>query len=690
MQSSPVYYVPDPIHPLMATIAAPACALGDRDGQIRPQGVQGLYVSDMRVLHGAVVTVDGKEPICLDGVPAGPNTTRFHGVVLRVGEPSPDPKVRVYRTRTVHADGMDEELVISSTSATPVEATVALRLGADLTSLAAARAGRTGQPLQMRADGTVLVTWARGGLTVTLSAPGARFDTATGTASWQVRLRNGDQIMLRWLVRVSDQATAFVAPRTPADWSSPAVASPDPRLGRLLGRALDDLDAMRLADAAVPEDVFVAAGVPWFLTLFGRDSLWTARMLLPLGTGLAETTLRTLAARQGTHVDIGSCEEPGKIMHEVRREEARPWPKAPRQAGPAIYYGTVDATMLWISLLADAWRWGMPDETVLGFLPYLQNALGWIADYGDQTGSGFISYVDRTGQGLANQGWKDSGDSVRFRDGTIASPPIALCEVQAYAHRAALDAAALLEAFDEKPARADQWREYAARLSDRFRDRFWVDGPLGAHPALALDRAGRPVDSLTSNIGHLLGTGLLTAAEESQVARLLGDPALAGGYGLRTMSTVDAAFDPMSYHCGSIWPHDTAIALLGLSSMGDEPNARAAVASFASGLLTAAEAFDYRLPELYCGDDRAETPMPLPHPAACRPQAWAAAAPVALLQAVLGLSADAPRGVVTASPVVTGPLSVSGLRVAGKPLAVRVDVEGRAELDSPVAPGVAG
>src|SRR5262245_11282350 len=157
MQSSPVYYVPDPIHPLMATIAAPACVLGDRDGQIRPQGVQGLYVSDMRVLHGAVVTVDGKEPISLDGVPVGPNTTRFHGVVLRVGEPSPDPKVRVDRTRTVHADGMDEELVISSTSATPVEATVALRLGADLTTLAAARAGRSAPPVEMSADGTVLV-----------------------------------------------------------------------------------------------------------------------------------------------------------------------------------------------------------------------------------------------------------------------------------------------------------------------------------------------------------------------------------------------------------------------------------------------------------------------------------------------------------------------------------------------------
>jgi glycogen debranching enzyme len=219
----------------------------------------------------------------------------------------------------------------------------------------------------------------------------------------------------------------------------------------------------------------------------------------------------------------------------------------------------------------------------------------------------------------------------------MATPPIALCEVQGYAHRAALDAADLLDAFGLPDA--DRWRAYAGRLAARFRARFWVDSPLGPHPALALDADGRPVDSLTSNIGHLLGTGMLSGAEESAVARLLGSPALAGGYGLRTMSTLDAAYDPMSYHCGAIWPHDTAIALLGLAAMPGDPDARTAAASLIDGLLIAGEAFDYRLPELYAGDDRADRPRPLPHPAACRPQAWSAAAAIAVWEATRRLAA---------------------------------------------------
>jgi glycogen debranching enzyme len=179
---------------------------------------------------------------------------------------------------------------------------------------------------------------------------------------------------------------------------------------------------------------------------------------------------------------------------------------------------------------------------------------------------------------------------------------------------------------------ADRCREYAAAMSARFRERFWVDGPIGPHPAMALDRDGRPADALTSNIGHLLGTGLLTAEEETTVARRLGDPALSGGYGLRTMSDLDAGFDPMSYHCGSIWPHDTAITLFGLASMPQTDEIRATATTLMDGLLAAAEAFDYRLPELFSGDARTETRRPLPHPAACRPQAWSAAAAISLLQ----------------------------------------------------------
>ena len=266
---------------------------------------------------------------------------------------------------------------------------------------------------------------------------------------------------------------------------------------------------------------------------------------------------------------------------------------------------------------------------------------------------------------------------MRFRDGRQAEPPIALAEVQGYAYQAALHGAALLDAYD-RPG-GQRWRAYAADLAERFRVRYWVDGPLGAYPALALDRDKRPVDALTSNIGHLLGTGLLSAKEEATVADVLASPAMAGGYGLRTMSAHDGAFSPLSYHCGSVWVHDTAIVVAGLGRAGFG----AAAATLVDGLLAAAETFDYRLPELYGGDARATVSRPLPYPAACRPQAWSAAASVAVLQAALGLYPDVPGQRVRLRPLVGAPLgavSARGLVVAGRPVDVAVDATGTATV----------
>jgi len=413
--------------------------------------------------------------------------------------------------------------------------------------------------------------------------------------------------------------------------------------------------------------------VPWYLTLFGRDSLWTARMMLPLGTELAEGTLRTLARRQGMKVDKRTGEAPGKIMHELRRGLF----VLGESELPAAYYGTIDATLLWINLLHDAWRWGMPEDRVAGLLPALEAALGWLAEYADPDGDGFVEYIDEDGRGLANQGWKDSGDAMRFHDGSQAEPPIALAEVQGYAFEAARNGAALLDAFG-RPG-ATRWRDYAAAMAERFRDRFWVDGPHGRHPALALDAAKRPVDSLTSNIGHLLGTGMLTDAETEAIAALLVSPAMAGGYGLRTMSARDKAFNPLSYHCGSIWTHDTAIVVDALARAGRGRES----ALLARSLLDAAELFDYRLPELYSGDDRAVTPRPVPYPAACRPQAWSAAAAVCLVRAALGVEPDVPGGRVTFRPLPDapfGPLTVRGLRIAGSAVDVTVRADGGIEV----------
>ena len=341
---------------------------------------------------------------------------------------------------------------------------------------------------------------------------------------------------------------------------------------------------------------------------------------------------------------------------------------------PPVYYGTVDATPLWVCLLHDAWKWGMAADEVEALLAPMQRCLAWLSERGCGP-NGFVSYIDESGQGLANQGWKDSWDAVQFRDGRIAAAPLALCEVQGYAYEAALAGARLLDAFGQSGA--DRWREFASGLQDRFRARFWVEDSQGAYPAIALDQDGRAVDSLTSNIGHLLGTGLLSQDESELVARRLLGRELNSGFGLRTLATSSAGFNPLSYHCGSVWAHDTAIAIAGLART---PGATAgsALVSLADGLLSAAEGFRYRLPELYGGHTRGELTVPLPYPASCHPQAWAAASSIAVLAALLGIRPDAPSGTVALSPAATGavPRRVSGLRIGGAEVGVYIGREG--------------
>jgi glycogen debranching enzyme len=676
--------VPAPIHDLTATVAAPASVLADADGQIRAVGAQGLFLGDTRVLSRARLSVDATEPHGLSRFHDGPGRTRFVGFLSGMGDPIGDPTVRVDRVRQVRPDGLDEEIRLRSTASTPVRGLVTVDLACDLATLEAVKLARPGPGLAARrdvdADGRAVLVWADATMVVTVVAPDADPSVDPERIAWRVDLPPGGDLTLRWSVTCVEPDPVVVAATAPVEWVRPEVEGRWPGLARLLARSLDDLAGLRLAEPVDPTSAFIAAGVPWFLTLFGRDSLWAARMLLPLGTDLAETTLRVLARRQGSVVNPVSGEQPGKIMHELRRVDVRLGPAGP---SPAPYYGTVDATLLWISLLAEAWRWGLSETAVVAFLPNLRAALSWLERYADPNGDGFVEYLDRSGRGLANQGWKDSGAAIRFHDGTLARPPIALCEVQGYAHRAAFDAATLLDAVAGSSGEAESWRGYAATLSARFRERFWVRGRLGDHPALALDGRGRPVDSLTSNIGHLLGTGILDDAEEAQVAELLGTDAMCGGYGLRTMSTADRGYAPLSYHCGSVWPHDTAIALAGLSTAAGRgvPTAEPTALRLVTELLDAAEAFDHRLPELYGGDPRTPGGRPVPHPGACRPQGWSAAAAVVILAAALGLAVDVPAGRVAVRPLTgLGPLAVRGLRIGGAPVAVEVDGDGQVDV----------
>jgi glycogen debranching enzyme len=664
------------LHELVGVAVAPTFALSGPDGQIRPDGAQGLFHADARALSQAVLDVDGYEPEPIGHTPQGPGAAWFVSLPRRLGDPGPDPTVRIDRHRRIAPGRMHERIEIASNASAPVTATVTLTLACDFAPMDLVKAGAAGAAHEAVSDRPGELAWQAGSVRIVATAEGARAEPGrVARFECPVTVPPGGRVRLGWEVTVEDPEAVVVSPARPVEWSRPQAAAADNRLVRLLQQSLDDLESLRLAEASAPQDAFLGAGVPWYLTLFGRDSIWAARMMLPLGTDLAASTLRVLARRQGHRTDPVSGEAPGKIMHELRRDDF-----VLAHDGlpvPAAYYGTVDATPLWVNLLHDAWRWGLADSEVAALLPHLQAALTWLGEHADVDGDGFLEYADTSGHGLSNQGWKDSGDAVRFRDGSQAAPPIALVEVQGYAYEAARNAAALLEAFGLPGA--ERWRDYAEAMAERFRARFWVDGPDGGYPALALDAAKRPVDALTSNIGHLLGTGLLTEQESARVAELLASPAMAGGYGLRTMSAEDGGFNPLSYHCGSVWAHDTAIAVAGLARSGFG----AAAARLADGLLAAGESFGFRLPELHAGDGRDVFSRPLPYPAACRPQAWSAAAAVALVHAVVGLHPDVPNGRVLLRPLAGAPLgavSVRGLKVAGADVTVTVDQDGGARV----------
>ncbi|MGN6302764.1 MAG: glycogen debranching N-terminal domain-containing protein [Angustibacter sp.] len=668
------------LHDLVTCFRAPTAVLSSADGQIRAHGAQGALHADVRVLSEAVLRVDGTLPEHLSTTPGRRSgDAHFTGVVRSMGAPGPDPTAVVERWRQVRPGAVEERLVLVNGADGEVTARVELDLAADHAGIDAVKAGRPVAEARLLRDGDDVRGWSGADVEVELAAGDAEvLVLADGSAdgvvrvrlAWHVRLGARSRRELTWALRAHDHDAAVVAAPDRASWSTPTVAADDPRLGALLARSLSDLDGLRMVVAEHPDHVFTAAGSPWFFTLFGRDSLWAARMLLPLGTDLAGGTLRTLAAHQGRVSDHSTGEEPGKIPHELRRGHST----HDESYLPPLYYGTVDATPLWVVLLHDAWRWGLPDAEVRALLPALRAALTWVVEHGDTDGDGFLEYVDHSGQGLANQGWKDSGDAIRFADGTLAEGPVALCEVQGYAYEAAMSGAALLEAFGEPGAAT--LRTWAGALAQRFRERFWVGEGADRRPALALDGSKRPVDSVTSNIGHLLGTGILDDDESALVARRLGRADLRSGYGLRTMSEQDGGYWPLSYHCGSVWPHDTAIVVHGLLRDGHRDLASALVRD----LLAASEHFDARLPELFGGRGAGDGLAPQPYPASCRPQAWSAAASVVMLQAVLGLTADVPGGGVQVQPCGSAPVGavrVDGLRVGDREVSVHVDREGR-------------
>jgi glycogen debranching enzyme len=673
------------LHDAVVTLHAPSLVISRADGQVS-EGADGFYHGDRRALSQLTVAA---ESITLAPVAQGlrgADGADFRAVLRGLGEATPDPAVTLHRRRATAAGRFEDRLEIANAGSRQVRFRLTVTAGSDLAGMDQVKSGHAPEqmPPQVVDGEAVGLSWTGDGFTARLVSEPAPdvLDVPAGQLSYDVELDPGTV----WSVTLTCAAAyedGDQFPPPPADrvpWSVPVLRSADRRLDGWLEQSLADLDRLRLADPQSEgdrSDQFLAAGAPWFLTLFGRDALWAARMLLPLGTDLAAGTLRTLARRQGTRTDPATEEQPGKILHEVRRDTLH----IPGQLTlPPVYYGTVDATPLWITLLHDAWRWGLDPAQVEELLPHAESALAWMRDQAAADSDGFLRYIDHSGEGLSNQGWKDSDDSIRYRDGSRAHAPIALCEVQAYAYEAACGGAALLRAFG-RPG-AEDWEAWAEQLAARFRDRFWVSDEHGPYPAVALDGDGKPVDSVTSGFGHLLGTGLLNAEESALLAARIAAPDLDAGHGLRTLSSDAVGFNPYGYHVGSIWPHDTAIAVHGLIRAGFWE----AAASLAAGLLSASTVFEARLPELFAGHGAEGSRLPAPYPASCRPQAWAATSSVLVLQAALGLKADVPGGRITVNPTFApkyAPLTITGLQVGGGQLDITLAADGSVKVTAP-------
>jgi glycogen debranching enzyme len=412
-----------------------------------------------------------------------------------------------------------------------------------------------------------------------------------------------------WLERAPDLVT---------DWDD---------LHHLYRRSLVDLAALRFYPDIIPGASIPAAGLPWFMALFGRDSLITSYQALPFVPELAETTLRVLAARQGKAVDRYREEEPGKILHELRFGELTVFGERPHSP----YYGTYDATPLFVILLDEVERWTGNSELARELEGPARAALTWLDEYGDRDGDGYVEYERNTESGLENQCWKDSWNSILHADGSISTTPRAICEIQGYVYDAKVRCARLAREVWGDAVLASRLELEAAALRERFNRDFWVADR--SFFALALDGDKRQVDSLTSNIGHLLWSGIVNDDKASDLAEHLMSENLFSGWGVRTMALSEGGYNPIEYHNGTVWPHDNALIAAGLARYGYRKEAT----WIAAALIEAAGFFRYRLPEVFAGYERERTKVPVEYPTASSPQAWAAGTPLLLLRVLLGL-----------------------------------------------------
>ncbi len=595
---------------------------------------------------------------------------------LRVGEQSVAPgDVSLLRSRVV-LDSVYEQLTLTNYSRHSLQLELSLHVEADFADLFEVRGfprGRSGELMEPQTDTEGLLLRYKGGDEVTRStrigyspfpdsidtqAPSSTDTASTATSPssnfaaigarllWRLNLAPAEArtIELCYTASTGEPPEHQVKGHAPAlervsasyaRWQADAtsVQTDNEDFNRLLERSALDLRALT---HAYPTGRLPVAGIPWYAVPFGRDSIITALQTLSFQPDLAVGTLRFLAAHQGKHDDPWRDEDPGRIMHELRFGELA----GTRQVPHTPYYGSVDSTPLFVMLFAQTLRWTGDRQLYEELMPAVLRALEWIDTHGDLDNDRYIEFRSRSERGIANQGWKDSGDSLLYHDGAHVEPPIALVEAQAYVHAAKVWLAEVARAMGDSQLAATL-ESQASALRRRFNDDFWLED--SEYYTQALDSEKRPVPDITSNPGHALIGGIVPPQRAARVVARLLAPDMAGGWGVRTRASSDSNYNPMSYHNGSVWPHDNSLIAWGMAQSGHRDEAN----EIASQLLAAARHFRlFRLPELYCGWGRGEIPLdrPADYPVSCSPQAWAAGTPYLLLQSILGLEADALHG----------------------------------------------
>jgi glycogen debranching enzyme len=620
----------------------------------------GIYFRDTRFLSRFELRINGAEPILLSSSAERAhlsyvdlaNPDLWEGDVLAV----PAQTVNVRRIRTV-AESVLEIVRVENFNAFPVEVSFEFALAADFLDLFEVRGlvrERRGTCFVPRVDGAV-VKLAYLGLDESFREMWVTFGQEPSATSVEE-----DTARVRFDLTLDVQATHTISVafepivdgerRRPDDFSSALtrnrqsyeeweqecsqIRTDNELFDALVVRGIRDLRALL---TRTQFGQFLAAGIPWYVAPFGRDTILASYEILAVNPEPARWTLHLLGRLLGTQNDPWRDEEPGKVLHEIRQGELARADYIPHTP----YYGTVDATPLYLMLAAAYFRWTNDLATILELKDVFDRALAWIDQYGDFDGDGYVEYIRRSPRGLRNQGWKDSGNAIVHADGTLAPPPIALAEVQGYVYMAKRRMAEIYALLGEGDTAATLERD-AAALKVRFNRDFWVESEQ--YFALALDGEKRQVTTVTTNPGHGLYCDFIDPSKASAMAERLMAPDMFSGWGIRTMSKEAVAYNPMSYHNGSVWPHDNALVAAGLKRYGYDES----LLQITTGLFDAAMHMEYfRLPELFCGFTRRTPATPVRYPVACSPQAWAAGSPFLLLQSMLGISARADQGLVT-------------------------------------------